>query len=109
MFSESDETPGKQLWNEAFAQCREANPGVEKWFSSVQFDGLAMRTSGDGTEGPLLQLSALDEFVRDWVRDHYQATLVEALTSALGQRVEVSWQIRAELDAAVVEIGRAHV
>lgn len=103
MFSESDETPGKQLWNEAFAQCREANPGVEKWFSSVQFDGLAMRTSGDGTEGPRLQLSARDEFVRDWVRDHYQATLVEALTSALGQRVEVSWQIRAELDAAVVD------
>jgi chromosomal replication initiator protein len=60
-----------------------------QWFSGVQFQGI---------ESDVLHLAARDEFVRDWVRDHFQIELVEALQHSMGVRVKVQWQVRSELE-----------
>ena len=58
---------GDVLWQQAVELTREKSPAsFDQWFSGVQFDGL--------TDG-VLSLRARDEFVREWVDDHFLPTL----------------------------------
>ncbi|HEY3237482.1 MAG TPA: DnaA/Hda family protein, partial [Polyangiaceae bacterium] len=87
----------QDLWNKAVECTRSRSPAsFEQWFTSVQFDGL-----GEG----VLRLTARDEFVRDWVRDHFLPDLLDQLDqlNLTGQRdaVRVEWNIDAELDRPV--------
>jgi chromosomal replication initiator protein len=86
----------QQIWLQAIAKTKRRSPVTfEQWFSGVQFDGL---------KDNVLLLSARDEFVRDWVHDHYLPDLVDQLAAALGgQRVTVRWQVRRVLDCPVAE------
>ena len=86
----------QRLWLRAVAKTKSRSPVTfEQWFSGVQFDGLDENT---------LQLSARNEFVRDWVHDHFVPDLVDQLAAALGaQRVTVRWKIQRELTNPVVE------
>ncbi len=72
-----DDAQGRQIWWQAVEHTRSRSPAsFEQWFSSVQFDGL---------EGGMLRLTARDEFVRDWVTEHFLPALVERI-DALQER-----------------------
>ncbi len=89
-----DHAHGRNVWLEAVDQTRRRSPAsFEQWFSGIQFDRL---------EEGVLRLTARDEFVRDWVQDHFLPDLLErlqTLTETTGLRIE--WSISAELDAPV--------
>jgi len=81
----------RQVWETAVARVRDRSPATfGLWFAGVQFDG--------ESEGKL-QLRARDEFVRDWVRDHFQPALMDELEIASGSRFEVEWIIDPDLDS----------
>jgi chromosomal replication initiator protein len=78
-----------EVWNAAIADLRSKAPGsFDRWFSSVQFDGL--------TDG-VLQLRASNAFVRDFVTDHYVPLLKERLRERTGHAIDVAWSIDPEL------------
>ncbi len=82
-------------WHEAVRSVRERAHGTfDQWFSSVEL------SSFTGSE---LRLVARDEFTRDWVKQHYQPALVEALESRLGQGVEVKWTVDPFIHEPVTE------
>ncbi len=91
-----DSSEMQRLWLQAIAKTKSRSPVTfEQWFSGVQFDGL---------NDNMLHLSARNEFVRDWVHDHFVPDLVDQLAAALGvQRVTVKWQVQRELECPVVE------
>lgn len=77
------------LWNEAVAFTRAKSPAsFEQWFSGVQFDGIV-----DG----VISLRASDEFVRDWVDEHFLPTLLDYLRSETGWSVQIAWSVGGEL------------
>jgi chromosomal replication initiator protein len=81
------------LWNEAVAFTRAKSPAsFEQWFSGVQFDGM--------TDG-IVSLRARDEFVREWVDQHFLPTLVDYLRSQTGWSVQVAWCVGGDLDRPV--------
>ena len=81
------------VWDAAIAELRGKMPGsFDRWFSSVQFDGL--------TDG-VLQLRAQNAFVRDFVSDHYLPTLKEKLRERTGHTIDVAWSIDGELATPV--------
>jgi chromosomal replication initiator protein len=81
------------IWQEAVERTKSRSPAsFEQWFSSVQFDGL---------DASVLTLTARDEFVRDWVRTHFQPDLSAHLEELLGQPVRVEWLVSATLSAPV--------
>lgn len=81
------------LWNDAVAFTRAKSPAsFEQWFSGVQFDGL--------TDG-VVCLRARDEFVREWVDQHFLPTLVDYLRSQTGWSVQVAWTVGGDLDRPV--------
>lgn len=83
----------RQVWETAVARIRDRSPATfDCWFSGVQFDG-----EQDGT----IQLRARDEFVRDWVRDHFQPALTDEINVICGTRYEVTWMIDPGLDHPV--------
>ena len=83
------------LWNEAVAFTRAKSPAsFEQWFSGVQFDGI--------TDG-IVSLRARDEFVREWVDQHFLPTLVDYLRSQTGWSVQVAWCVGGELKTPVAE------
>jgi chromosomal replication initiation ATPase DnaA len=84
------------LWDQAFAYCRSVTPASEQWFSSVQFEGFAAGR---------LNLAARDEFVRDWIRDHYQAALVDAFSRLTGAPVDVTWRVTSNIQMPAVPVG----
>lgn len=72
-------------WHQALVHTRTRSPATfEQWFASVGFRGF---------EGGRLDLVARDEFVRDWVKTHFQPTLVGHLEDAMRSPVEVVWTI----------------
>ncbi len=82
-------------WSEALAFTRENSPvSFDQWFSGVQFDGL--------TDGVLL-LRARDEFVRQWVDDHFLPTLTDRLSVQTGLSIQVRWTIDGALDRPLAE------
>jgi chromosomal replication initiator protein len=81
------------IWREALEHTRSLSPAsFEQWFASVQFDGFH-----DGT----VELVARDEFVRDWVKTHFQPTLVTRMRELTGvetpDAVRVEWRISSDL------------
>jgi chromosomal replication initiator protein len=81
------------IWREAVEHARALSPSsFEQWFASVQFDGFQ-----DGT----VALCARDEFVRDWVKTHFQPTLVKRMRELAGleppDALRVEWRISADL------------
>ena len=81
------------LWNEAVAFTRAKSPAsFEQWFSGVQFDGM--------TDG-VVSLRARDEFVREWVDQHFLPTLMDFLRSQTGWSIQVAWCVGGELDRPV--------
>jgi chromosomal replication initiator protein len=88
--SESRRRENLELWNRAIAQARGHSPAsFEQWFSSVQFDGI---------HSGVLVLTARDEFVRDWVKDHFQPILLDVLRALSTQPVdEVKWHVSSRL------------
>jgi len=81
------------LWNEAVAFTRAKSPAsFEQWFSGVQYDGM--------TDG-IVSLRARDEFVREWVDQHFLPTLVDFLRSQTGWSVQVAWCVGGDLDRPV--------
>ena len=87
------------LWDEAVAFTRAKSPAsFEQWFSGVQFDGM--------TDG-VVCLRARDEFVREWVDQHFLPTLVDYLRSQTGWSVQVAWSVGGHLERPVAN-GRPH-
>jgi chromosomal replication initiator protein len=83
------------LWDKAVAATRDKSPGTfDQWFSGVQFDGLS--------EG-ILSLRARDEFVREWVDDHFLPTLTDHIRGETGWSVQVAWTVDSSLDSPVID------
>ena len=81
------------LWNEAVAFTRAKSPAsFEQWFSGVQYDGM--------TDG-VVSLRARDEFVREWVDQHFLPTLVDFLRSQTGWSIQIAWCVGGDLDRPV--------
>jgi chromosomal replication initiator protein len=82
-----------QVWESALTRVRERSPATfDCWFAGVQFDGEA---------NGKLHLRARDEFVRDWVRDHFQPALMDEFNLASGCQFDVVWIIDPNLDSPV--------
>src|SRR5580704_16048125 len=76
-------------FEEAIAFTRERSPAsFDQWFSGVQFDSLV-----DG----VLSLRARDEFVREWVDDHFMPALTDFIRAKTGWSVQVAWAIDGSL------------
>lgn len=87
------------LWNEAVAFTRAKSPAsFEQWFSGVQYDGM--------TDG-VVSLRARDEFVREWVDQHFLPTLVDFLRSQTGWSIQIAWCVGGDLDHPVA-LGNGH-
>ncbi len=83
----------QQYWIQALEHTRSRSPATfEQWFASVQFDGV---------DSGVVRLTARDEFVRDWVEDHFLPTLVERLEALLGDELSVKWTVSKNLEAPV--------
>jgi chromosomal replication initiator protein len=83
------------VFESAVAFTRDRSPAsFDQWFSGVQFDGLV--------EG-VLSLRARDEFVREWVDDHFLPTLTDSIRSQTGWSVQVAWTIDDALDAPIAD------
>ncbi len=81
------------LWNEAVAFTRAKSPAsFEQWFSGVQFDGM--------TDG-IVSLRACDEFVREWIDQHFLPTMVDFLRSQTGWSIQVAWCVGGPLERPV--------
>jgi len=86
----------REAFSAAAEQTRRRSPGsFDQWFTGVQLDGV---------DGKVLLLAARDEFVRDWVRDHFLPDLLESLRALLGEdggALEVRWRIDPDILAPV--------
>src|ERR1700679_4240183 len=83
----------ENIWERAIAFTRSRSTSFEQWFAGVQFDGLS-----DG----VLSLRARDEWVREWVDQHFLPTLSDFLRDATGWSIQVAWTIDSALDRPVV-------
>jgi chromosomal replication initiator protein len=66
----------------------------DQWFAGIQFDDL--------TDG-VLSLTARDEFVLEWVRDHFVPTLTQSIRDMTGWSVQVAWSLDRDLQRPVCE------
>ncbi len=81
------------IWERALAFTRSKSTSFEQWFAGIQFDGLS-----DG----VLSLRARDEWVREWVDQHFVPTLADHMRSETGWSIQVAWTIDASLANPVV-------
>src|SRR5262245_13226008 len=91
-----------EAFQKALEDTRRRSPSsFDQWFSGVQLDGI---------DEHVLTLAARDEFVRDWVREHFLPDLLDTLRRFLGESagpsLEVRWRIAADLPAPVSETSR---
>jgi chromosomal replication initiator protein len=94
-FPSEMEMQHESLWNDAVAFTRAKSPAsFEQWFSGVQFDGM--------TDG-VVCLRARDEFVREWVDQHFLPTLVDYLRSQTGWSVQIAWSVGGDLPRPVAD------
>src|SRR3984885_16382225 len=83
------------VFETAVAFTRERSPAsFDQWFSGVQYDGL--------TDG-VLSLRARDEFVREWVDDHFLPTLIDSIRTQTGWSIHVAWMIDDALESPVAD------
>ncbi|MBM4363651.1 MAG: chromosomal replication initiator protein DnaA [Deltaproteobacteria bacterium] len=85
----ADNSQALHRWGEALARTRALSPAsFEQWFGSVQFEGF---------DGVVLRLAARDEFVKDWVRTHFQPTLLRHLreldAEGGAEELRVEWRV----------------
>ena len=93
---QSYENRDNQVWIDAVAHTRDRSPAsFDQWFSGVQFDGI--------TDG-VLSLRARDEFVREWVDDHFLPTLSDFIRAQTGWSVQVAWVVDSGLDQPVIDL-----
>ena len=84
-----------QLWSDAVAFTRDRSPGsFDQWFSGIQFDGL--------TDG-VLGLRARNDFVREWVDQHFLPTITDFIRSKTGWSVQVAWTVGGDVERPVSE------
>lgn len=86
-----------EVWQAAVEHTKGRSPATfEKWFSGVQFDRF---------DHGVLELTARDEFVRDWVKAHFLPDLLEHIQNlggdALPQEVRVEWRVDGKLQSPV--------
>ena len=92
-FGWNEEMQHDTLWNEAVAFTRAKSPAsFEQWFSGIQYDGM--------TDG-VVSLRARDEFVREWVDQHFLPTLTDFLRSQTGLSIQIAWCVGGDLDRPV--------
>ncbi len=89
-----------ELWRAAVEHTKGRSPATfEKWFSGVQFDRL---------EGGVLELTARDEFVRDWVKTHFLPDMLEHIQRLRGgesaSELRVEWRVDAKLTTPVCSV-----
>src|SRR5258705_579101 len=85
----------QELWDKAVAHTRTRSPtSFDQWFAGIQFDDL--------TDG-VLSLTARDEFVLEWVRDHFVPTLTQSIRDMTGWSVQVAWSLDPDLSRPVCE------
>jgi len=83
------------IWTTALERTRRASPAsFEQWFSSIQFDKF---------EAGRLELTARDEFVRDWVKAHFLPSLVHSIDELSQNATQVEWRISSELNNPVCD------
>lgn len=83
----------QDFWSQALLHTRSRSPATfEQWFSSIQYDGL---------DGDIVRLVARDEFVRDWVREHFLPTLLSQLRQMAGREFSVEWTIASQLTSPI--------
>jgi chromosomal replication initiator protein len=97
-----DSSQNLDAWNRAVEHIRSRSPATfEQWFSNVQFDRL---------EDGVLELTARNDFVREWVKMHFLPTLVGQLRQLLpdqpGNGVRVEWRVSSELACPVCHPSR---
>jgi chromosomal replication initiator protein len=81
------------FWETAVEYTRGRSPGTfDQWFGGVQFEGL--------TDG-VLSLRARDEFVREWVEEHFLPTLTDHLRAQTGWSIRIAWSVGGEIDEPV--------
>lgn len=86
------------FFQEAVAFTRDKSPAsFDQWFSGVEFESL--------TDG-VLALRARDEFVREWVEQHFLPTLVDYLRARTGLAVQPAWSVGGTLQRPI-SVGRA--
>ncbi len=82
-------------WLLAVQAVRDRSPGsFDQWFSGVQFDAFV-----DG----IVSLRARNEFVRDWVDEHFAPALRASLEITTCLSIRFVWSIDAALTCAMVE------
>jgi chromosomal replication initiator protein len=91
-----------EAFRRAVEDTRRRSPSsFDQWFSGVQLDGI---------DDHVLTLAARDEFVRDWVREHFLPDLLDTFRRLLGDApassIEVRWRIASDLAAPVSETRR---
>jgi chromosomal replication initiator protein len=92
-------TQAFHIWENALEHTRALSPAsFEQWFSGIQFEGL-----GDG----VLELTARDEFVRDWVKAHFLPTLIGRIRDLLGvndpEAIRIRWNVSSQLERPVCD------
>ncbi len=83
---------GDQIWTSAVAATRARSMSFDQWFCGIQFDGLI-----DG----ILSLRARDEFVREWVNDHFLPTMTDIIRGETGWSVQIAWTIGGTIERPV--------
>ena len=90
---EPGEFDSTAVWLFALDRTRERSPAsFDQWFAGVQFEGF--------TDG-ILSLRARDEFVRDWIDNHFLPFISDVLNEATGLSIRVAWSIGGPLESPV--------
>ena len=81
---------------------RRSPASFDQWFSGIQLDSI---------EDGVLSLVARDEFVRDWVKNHFLPELLDAMKGYLGgdtaSGLEVRWRISGDIPKPVSDPRRS--
>lgn len=83
---------------------RRSPASFDQWFSGIQLDGI---------EDGIVSLAARDEFVRDWVKNHFLPDLLDAMKGYLGGDsdpaggLEVRWRITGDIPKPVSDPRRS--
>ncbi len=92
-----DQSPAA-LFQEAVVFTRDKSPAsFDQWFSGVEYESF--------TDG-VLALRARDEFVREWVEQHFLPTLIDFLRVKTGLAVQPAWSVGGVMRTPIAE-GRA--
>ncbi len=72
-------------------------PRFSLWFG----DGVGLGLSGDGNA---LQVQVPNAFFRQWMQQHFSASLLDAVETVTGRRVQLSFALQSELDPPLDDV-----